>query len=213
MLKKAFLSSALVSFFFTAFPYAVFGESDPVVIERLASLTRAIDSLQRNAANLLPVGTIISFSGPESHIPSDWLLCNGQTLQVNSYPRLYAVISLYWGSKEPGTFMLPDLRGVFLRGVSGKSGKDPDVASRSKETGSTIGSPNDVGSYQDDAFQAHAHMFNGGSNCNNDGWKAAVGINNGHLLQSNDLSGKTSSSETRSKNAYVNFIIYAGPQK
>lgn len=66
----------------------------------------------------IPVGTIISW--PVAQNPADWqnpdgsfnwLECNGQTISQAAYPELFALM----GGK------VPDLRGLFLRGVGGSS--------------------------------------------------------------------------------------------
>ena len=67
------------------------------------------------------------------------------------HPELFAAIGTAWGSPSSKRFNLPDLRGLFLRGVDAGSGRDPDVNKRqaSKPGGNDIG----VGSVQDDSVQ------------------------------------------------------------
>lgn len=43
--------------------------------------------------------------------PDGWLLCQGQTLQVNQYQALFSLIGNVYGGDGVSTFMLPDLRG------------------------------------------------------------------------------------------------------
>lgn len=60
----------------------------------------------------VPVGTIIAW--PVATNPDDmdnWLECNGQSVNPSVYPELSAVIGL----------QVPDLRGLFLRGMGGNS--------------------------------------------------------------------------------------------
>ena len=51
---------------------------------------------------LVPYSTII---------PSGWMACNGQSLQVNQNQALYSLIGNFYGGSTPLTFNLPDLRG------------------------------------------------------------------------------------------------------
>jgi Phage Tail Collar Domain len=168
----------------------------------------------RAFAQAVPVGTIVPFGGPTNAIPSDWLLCDGSIQQRSTLSNLFAVIGTSWGAGNSNTFNLPDLRGLFLRGVDLKSGNDPDATNRF----SSFLSTNDIrgaviGSYQLDAFQSHDHQT--------DGTPIPGGIHLG--TKNNAFSGGGGSSfgyggdmrtgfsgdstETRPKNAYVNYII------
>jgi hypothetical protein len=108
-----------------------------------------------------PVGTIAAFGGSADNIPRHWLLCDGRSLRTQDFPLLSAAIGSSWGSGDnpPNTFRLPDLRGMFLRGVDGGAGRDPDSTSRSAANagGHTQG---DIGSIQNDAFGGHIHGVN-----------------------------------------------------
>ena len=43
--------------------------------------------------------------------PKKWAKCDGQILQINDYPALYALLSTHFGGNGVNTFGLPDLRG------------------------------------------------------------------------------------------------------
>lgn len=74
----------------------------------------------------------------KSTLPTDWLECNGQTVNQSLYPSLFALMS-----------SVPDLRGSFIRGLDNGKGYD---------------SGRILGSYQADTFQSHTHtMLNAGS--------------------------------------------------
>ena len=108
------------------------------------------------AHNAMPfAGMIAPFAGPSENIPAGWLLCDGSEVNRSDYPHLYDAIGVCWGEGDGNTtFNLPDLRGMFLRGVSGESGNDPDTDSRemlNKEKAGNSG--NNVGSYQGDAIR------------------------------------------------------------
>lgn len=107
-----------------------------------------------NATLTFPAGIIIPFAGPAENIPDGWMLCDGSAISRSDYANLYAAIGVCWGTGDGATtFNLPDLRGMFLRGVSGESGNDPDADSRVllKDNGGNTG--NSVGSYQGDAIR------------------------------------------------------------
>ncbi|MDR0830051.1 MAG: tail fiber protein [Prevotellaceae bacterium] len=104
-------------------------------------------------ALMMPAGTIIAFGGNKANIPAGWLLCDGAAVSRSDYAALYTAIGTAWGyGNNSTTFNLPDLRGIFLRGVSETSGKDPNAATRTavKDGGN---SGNNVGTYQGDAIR------------------------------------------------------------
>lgn len=54
-------------------------------------------------------------------IPPGWAACNGQTLKINDYRDLYAIIGTTYGGDGKQTFALPDLRGrVAMHSYPGK---------------------------------------------------------------------------------------------
>jgi microcystin-dependent protein len=76
----------------------------------------------RSASNGVPVGTVVAFAGPSTNIPAGWLLCDGAVLNATTnpqYAQLFAAIGTAWGGTGVTSFNIPDLRGVFLRGVNG----------------------------------------------------------------------------------------------
>lgn len=78
---------------------------------------------------VMPVGAILPFGGGTA--PAGWLLCEGAPVSRATYADLFAVIGTAFGSGNgSSTFNVPDLRGVFLRGADGGTGRDPDAAKR-----------------------------------------------------------------------------------
>lgn len=150
----------------------------------------------------LPAGVVLPFGGAPVSLPNGYLLCDGSSLNRSDYPELFAAIGTAWGSASGTTFNLPDTRGLFLRGVDGVANRDPDKASRTAiATGGNTG--NNVGSFQDDAFESHFH---------GDRYLAVAGAGpTGYSGQTGTISPLGSSStggnETRPKNVYVNYII------
>lgn len=178
------------------------------------------------AVEAVPVGSIIPFAG--STPPAGWLLCDGSEVNRTTYAALYAVIQSKWGAGDFNTtFNLPDLRGRFLRGVDNGSGNDPDAASRFQLVNGNGGNTgNDVGTYQNDAFQGHWHNLykayrvasSGGGGTSYlgevmwDGPSFTGNANSTHTLIKAAINDGINgipriSAETRSKNANVNYII------
>ncbi|MBB5074403.1 hypothetical protein HNQ69_001545 [Bartonella callosciuri] len=63
-----------------------------------------------------PPGTIGVFG--MQVLPEGWLLCDGKAYLRSEYSALYEAIGTRWGGSDSWTkFHVPDLRGVFLRGV------------------------------------------------------------------------------------------------
>lgn len=167
----------------------------------------------------VPIGTVLPYAGHVNDSIFDgkpaqviaipgYLLCNGAEIDSTDYPELARVIQDHWGNGADGnseTMNLPDLRGLFLRGVAGLRGNDPGGRTE-MQTGGNTG--NEVGSYQGDAFQQHTHAYvrnletivRGSS-----GGEATV-LRGTQTVQTFGATGNTSS-ETRPRNAYVHYII------
>ena len=172
-----------------------------VTAEKIAAKTIVLTNLSADLLRILnPPGTVVAFAGETNKVPGGWLLCDGRTVSTNQYPELYEAISTNWGVGSPGWFALPDLRGVFLRGVSGSR------SDQFADPGDNRTQGNRVGSFQTDAFRTHQHTF---SYDPTGGWNAG-GIRIDASDRAQQGSKSTSSvggTETRPKNAYVNYII------
>ncbi|MBN2440952.1 MAG: tail fiber protein [Spirochaetales bacterium] len=162
---------------------------------------------------LVPIGTILPFAGPAVNIPEGWLLCDGSSLVIEEYRELYDVIGMSWGFGGT-TFRVPDLRGQFMRGVDHETGMDPDADARhSLYNGGASG--NAVGSFQNDAFQGHYHHFTRNYRSTADDHDSETDTLTGGGGRNDLVAGPINgthgvvrvSTETRGKNAYVNFII------
>lgn len=71
-----------------------------------------------------PIGTIISFMGIRA--PKDYLICDGSVYKISDYPSLAAFFKEQFGSETyfggtGGTFAVPDMRNLFLRGYRGEA--------------------------------------------------------------------------------------------
>lgn len=108
-----------------------------------------------NNAAAVPSGMIIAFAGPAENVPHGWLLCDGAEVNRSEYANLYGAIGVSWGTGDGATtFNLPDLRGMFLRGVAGTDTiGDPDANNRVSRSDNGGNTGNNVGSYQGDAIR------------------------------------------------------------
>ena len=65
--------------------------------------------------SLLPVGTILAMAAPT--VPAGFLECNGATVSRTDYASLFSLIGTTYGAGDSSTtFLLPDLRGEWIRG-------------------------------------------------------------------------------------------------
>lgn len=131
---------------------------DSVVIQNTANNDWWIVSDTRDKT---PVGTVIIGANNSSTPPPGYVACNGATYSRTAaqFVDLYAAIGIAWGNNNSATdFKVPDLRGVFLRGVDGGRNFDADRNSRvASNPGGNSGDA--VGSYQGDAVSGHTHTF------------------------------------------------------
>lgn len=143
------------------------------------------------------IGKISSFSH-EYADPNKFLACDGSEVLRVDYPELFSKIGEVYGAGDGvTTFLLPDMRGKFTRGVDDGAGVDNGRV---------------LGTYQDDSLQGHQHYYqarhntNAGSNISlNDrlplGTYGTYGyIDDGH-------GAPRISDETRPKNVAVKFYI------
>jgi microcystin-dependent protein len=173
------------------------------------------------------MGMIIPFAGPVQSIPRGWLPCDGRELEEKHHPVLFSVVGRSWGGNATTrTFRLPDLRGLFLRGVDNPTGSDPGKRAPEEEKrfplhegGSSGGA---VGSFQDSENKQHNHPVHqtehhhqylsgkgdGGNqmSANADHWVANFNTTG---AMANISLADSGGQESRPQNAYVNFIIWA----
>lgn len=173
------------------------------------------------------IGEIRSFGfGAEASISTDyefyqvlrrqgWLECDGKSIPILQFRRLFRVIGHNWGSEDKAnTFKLPDLRGLFIRGWNHASEKDPDAGSRVgihpvDAPGDFGGATADsVGSYQPDELGSHHHSIPFRMRR----LAHSTTTDREHLQAGNPpvSTSRTGGNETRPKNAYVMYCIWTG---
>lgn len=155
------------------------------------------------ANHAMPIGGII-LSGFNAD-RGDFLICNGRSLNKNTYPALFSAIGYTFGGSG-NNFNLPDMRGLVARGCDHGRNLDPGRG---------------FGSYQDDTMQRMTGNFpvanrwrgwTGGSfgitggqwstnykNGKGDDWGAIVNFDNARQVRT--------SGETRVKSLALNYVI------
>jgi hypothetical protein len=146
-------------------------------------------SEQRGLVSGLPVGSVIaSYLSPQQMKETygdEWILADGS--EISTKTMLYQLT---------GKTRLPDLRGVFIRGlnVNRNDGKeDPDGQSR------------DVGDYQDDDFERHQHKIQTAGI-----WHRSFQGEGGSprtAFEAGGSTGDTGGKETRSRNVALYYYI------
>jgi hypothetical protein len=151
----------------------------------------------------VPSGAIMAFGG--STIPAGWVICDGAAIsRTGTNASLFAAIGTAWGAGNgTTTFNVPDMRGMFLRGVASGSANDPDRAGRTaSNTGGNTG--DNVGTRQTDEFEIHNHTISNLGSTTLGGLGLGTVYTQSGTTTSNSTGGST---ETRPKNVYVYYII------
>ncbi len=116
-----------------------FAKSSSRIVPTQHAVKEYVDSLLVGSISPFAMGTP----------PDGWLGCNGMALSRTDYSRLFERIGETYGAGDgQTTFNIPDLRGVFVRGIDLGREMDP-------WDGRTLGS------LQEDAFEEHHHRFQG----------------------------------------------------
>ena len=132
-----------------------------------------------------PIGAMMGWAGASDPTDTKWLLCDGRTVLIESYPELYTAIGTTWntGGEAADAFRLPDLRsrvavgagqGTSLtnRAVAAKSGSEsvvlttPQLATHS-HLSATGNSTHDHGASTGD--NTHSHGAATGDNIHSHG--------------------------------------------
>lgn len=157
-----------------------------------------------------PVGSILAY-GAGGAAPANYVRSVGSQ-SVDTSSALGRVIGFTWGKDGSTRGNLPAIEGVFLRGVSGTSGRDPGANDRGAfNAGGATG--NKVGSYQGDLLGKHIHPIDMATVtitlmlAGNNNYDVLVDAVGNDPIETSFLP----SVETRPKNAAVNFIIKTQP--
>jgi phage-related tail fiber protein len=116
--------------------------------DRTLTLPDATGTIATVEAASLPAGSVIWFAANAA--PTGYLKANGATVSRTTYAALFAAIGTTFGAGDGSTtFVLPELRGEFIRGWAD---------GRAVDTGRAFGSA------QTDDLKSHNHTFTGGTN-------------------------------------------------
>jgi len=147
----------------------------------------------------LPIGSPVPW--PSNTPPTGWLICNGQAFNMAAYPQL---------AKAYPSGRLPDLRGVFIRGLDAGRGLDSGRAINSYQddqiqniTGympADIGQSGYIGKYVGGAF-ADSGAVGGGDQGYRGGEVRRYTFDASRVVRAGN--------ETRPKNVAMNYIVQA----
>ncbi|AEZ66402.1 hypothetical protein EXT67_20965 [Pectobacterium atrosepticum] len=128
-----------------------------------AAITQVNGRIDDLEPRLVPIGAVIPWPG--ATVPDGWLECSGQVFNTGQNPKLYSVL---------GRNVVPDYRGLFLRGwAHGSDANDPDAG---RALGSVqgdairnitgyfpadIGNSNFIGRYVGGAFRDDGSLTSG----------------------------------------------------
>ncbi|AJI53465.1 tail fiber protein [Francisella philomiragia] len=157
----------------------------PKTLKNVTSSLVTKNELSKEVSNIqaIPVGTVLAFSS--NTIPEGFLLCNGASISRVTYANLFNIIGGIHGSGDGSTtFNIPDLRGLFIRGVGGNSAG--------------------LGAFQNMGIQSHSHTYYVGGSALN----GRVGINERWAVQpGSTMTSASGGIETRPVNMAFNYII------
>ncbi len=167
-------------------------------------------------------GTVAMFAA--NMPPTGWLECNGAEVSRSTYAALFTAIGTTWGAGDGSTtFLLPDLRGEFVRGWDNTRGIDSGRAFASVQTDQnkshTHGFSATTSSNGAHTHQLSGHVVSGGGsgnymamNLSNNGG-GVVNLNENTLssgAHTHTVSGTTGSdggTEVRVRNVALMFMI------
>ncbi|MEM9679066.1 MAG: phage tail protein [Bacteroidota bacterium] len=161
-----------------------------------------------------PIGSVIMYAS-ETHASNilnlamdGWLVCDGSKYsRTGRYSKLFGAIGESYGG-DGTNFAVPSYKGLFIRGVDGDTGRDPDADKRDSPRPNMPNSGNKglaVGSLESDDFEGHNHAYNEYNALHKCDHVAAHHCINKGSTTTNTTS--TGGSETRPVNIYINFLI------
>ena len=187
---------------------------------QIADSSRAahISDTALNVVSGDPVGTIIAYGGDPTYLDPGWMICNGDSISKSEFPLYDLRCGSIYG-RSGNSVYLPDLRGMFLRGVNAGRGDalaDPDIAARLAPTHGAL-ALDLVGSIETDAVGPHHHVmrvdYGNPDGQAGSGWVVNTRGAGRWDTQAGDVSACSNpfplnnTSDTRPKNAYVYWII------
>ena len=113
-----------------------------------------------------PAGAVMAFA--MNSAPSGWLAADGSNVNRTTYSALFSAIGTTYGAGDGSTtFALPDLRGIFVRGVGAQT------------LGGVSYSSNTFGVATQDAVQGHWHTTQHALNASGSSGSGALSVGSG----------------------------------
>ena len=113
-------------------------------IIKVFEVTKQVVLISNEVLN--PTGTMQMFCGASGLVPDGWILCDGSAVSRNTYANLFGLVGTTYGVGDGSTtFNVPNMQGVFARGVGSQT-----INARSKGGGS-------LGDVNEDHGQGHQH--------------------------------------------------------
>ena len=159
------------------------------------------------------VGSIVAFGS--TFAPQGYLYCDGAEYLVSDYPELYSVIANQYGGIFGQSFMVPDLRGEFLRGADmatqfpGQKQDDSTAMPNSGWTGTTSTAGQHAHGYSASGINNAQAQFGGGAVFNRNSTQSSTSSAGAHTHTVNISGGDA---ETRPQNMGVLYCIQAVAQ-
>ncbi|HSG30330.1 MAG TPA: hypothetical protein VLB82_02175 [Thermodesulfobacteriota bacterium] len=182
------------------------------------SVTQQVVTVNTIDASLMTPGAFFQVGAPSSRTSTYWFRIDGVgtpptvpssdlvgVVDINSSDSADQVADAIVNSAVLQV-RTPDLRGMFIRGWDDGRGLDPDSADRLDPTfTNTVGDV--VGSVQSDALQQHGHLIPLIVGTGSQGSSRNVLDGQGNTQSTGDIQNANVSTETRSVNTYLQFII------
>jgi len=157
----------------------------------------------------IAIGSVMMF--PSLTIPQGWIECNGQSLSKTTYPELWAIIGYTYGGNpdvDVDKFSVPDLRGLFVRGLDRKRDDEAQNVYDANRRDATAGRA--IGNVQGDTFKSHTHTVDKlGGNYETAYSYSSIPFDPKHVLSYGGTSETlaTGDAETRPKNMALIYCI------
>lgn len=185
------------------------GGDDPNIIMSLSISSAYFFGVKQP---LVPVGAVQIYAGLSNNIPNGYLLCNGALVSKTTYNLLWNVIGnqyLNGRTANSTNFYLPDLRGLFVRGVGTNTTYEG-------VEGATISGASSTGAFQTSSVEQHFHEYNRVDDAIS--VTSGGGVNNSSVWDNSTRAVATSretyigtgtlmTNETRPYNISMNYII------
>lgn len=152
------------------------------------------------------------FFGPESAIPSGWLLCNGAAISRATYADLFGVVGTAFGAGDGSTtFNLPDLRGRFPLGRDNMGGSDANTVT--DPNAETLGGAGGAETHTlvESEMPPHSHIVRGYQTGSGTARVKADSLGNTlYLNQLTDATGGGNAHNNMPPWLAINILIYTG---